>query len=87
MKITLEIDDNELADLVKQALVEKLAGEARKGFDYTALRRIYADAVKEVVYDPKVKAEVIETATTKAAKEIRAKGMKQIFSKVMEVDE
>ena len=68
MKIEIEIDDEELEELVKKALVERLAGKTKKSIDYVDLRRIYTQAVKEVVNDPSVRREVIAMAAEQTIK-------------------
>ena len=87
MKIEIEIDENEIAELVKEKIVDELVSNVRHSFDRRLLEKTYREYVKEVVYDPAVKKACIERATSQAAHEIKAKGMKQLLGKIMEESE
>lgn len=81
MTIKVEITDEELKECVLEIVAKKVAQENSYGVG--RFNRMYSEVIKEMLYEPKLKAELIEKATSKAAKEICRKGMPLLAEKIL----
>ena len=82
MKITIEIPDEEIKKAIKDVLVRQIM--SRETWSSGArFRKEYRESIKELIYSPEIKAEIIEKATKEAAYELRRNGMPVLMDKVM----
>lgn len=82
MKITVEIPDEEIRQAVKDVIVRQIMNG--NGWDSgSRFRKEYKEIIKELIYSPEIKADIIERATKEAAYELRRKGMPVLMDKVM----
>lgn len=84
MKITIEIPDEETKEALKERVVSLIVDDNRWGSDRRAFRREYSDIVKEMIYKPEIKNDIINRTIDVAAQEIRRKAMPKLFGKIME---
>lgn len=82
MKVIIEIPDGELRECVKDAVVKKILEDNTWGSG-KEFRREYREIIKELIYQPDIKQGIIESVTTKAAEEIRKKGMPVLMEKLI----
>lgn len=81
MKITIDIPDEELKERIMEQMVREITAEAWQSRHFLKECR---ETVKEMIYEPKLKAEIIDKAVNAAAHEIRRKGMPILANKMME---
>lgn len=84
MKITIEIPDKEIKEEIKSYMVREFTAGA------LASRRLIKECqevVKQMIYEPELKAKIIDNAVKKAAHEIRRKGMPILANELMENEE
>lgn len=84
MKITIEIPDEEIKEALKEKVIDMIVNDNRWGSDGRAFRREYSDIVKEMIYKPEIKNDIINRTIDIAAQEIRRKAMPKLFGKMME---
>ena len=84
MKITIEIPDEELKEIIKERMVREITAEAWGSRRFLKECR---EAVKEMIYEPKLKAQIIDKAVNVAAHEIRRKGMPILANKLLESED
>ena len=84
MKITIEIPDEEIKEALKEKVIDMIVNDNRWGSDRRAFRREYSDIVKEMIYKPEIKNDIINRTINVAAQEIRRKAMPKLFGKMME---
>ena len=84
MKITIEIPDEEIKEALKEKVIDMIVNDNRWGSDRRAFRREYSDIVKEMIYKPEIKNDIINRTIDIAAQEIRRKAMPKLFGKMME---
>ena len=81
MKITIEIPDEEIKESIKKAVVDRIIKENSWGSG-RMFRKEFETIIKEMIYDPETKKDIIDKATSKAADEIRKKGMPLFMQKM-----
>ena len=84
MKITIEIPDEEIKEALKEKVIDMIVNDNRWESDRRAFRREYSDIVKEMIYKPEIKNDIINRTIDIAAQEIRRKAMPKLFGKMME---
>ena len=67
MKITIEIPDEEIKETLKERVVSLIVDDNRWGSDRRAFRREYSDIVKEMIYKPEIKNDIINRTIDVAA--------------------
>ena len=68
----------------KERVVSLIVDDNRWGSDRRAFRREYSDIVKEMIYKPEIKNDIINRTIDVAAQEIGRKAMPKLFGKMME---
>lgn len=81
MKITIEIPDEEIKEEIKSHMVRKITAEA---WEARRFIKECQEVVKQMIYEPELKAKIIDNAVKKAAHEIRRKGMPILANELME---
>jgi hypothetical protein len=77
MKITIDIDENELKELVTRNIADQLSKSwSIERRDY---RREFKEIAKEILYEKKTKERLIESAVDTAAKELCRKGLPKLL--------
>lgn len=87
MKFTIEIPDEEIKECVKDKVAEMLHNDNRWGSDRRAFRHEYSDIIKEMIYKPEIKNDIIDKTVAMAAEEIRRKGLPKLMKEIMGVKE
>ncbi len=87
MKINIEISDEELEQMVKNAVQAKVDEWFKEEFNrYSSFRRLfekeYKETVKELIYEPEIKQRIVDAAVKEAAYELRRKGMAKLLDEV-----
>lgn len=82
MKYTIEIPEEEL----KEAVLKFVADEIARTYSYEGriFKKIYGEVIKEMIYKPEIKEEIINRVVDQAASEIRRKAIPQIIEKLQE---
>ena len=75
MKITVDVDEKELQDIVTEQIAKQLVGE-RYNIEKNAYRRMINEAVVKVVYADKKN--IIDRVVERASREIRCKAEKAL---------
>ena len=75
MKFTIEIPEKELTQEIKKVIAGSFAGQAYDCFEKQELKRMYREVIKEMVYEPTLKAEIINSTINQAANQIRVKAL------------
>ena len=75
MKITVDVDEKELQDIVTEQIAKQLVGE-RYTIEKNAYRRMINEAVVKVVYSDKKN--IIDRVVDRASREIRCKAEKAL---------
>ena len=83
MKITSEIPDDELKEALKAELVHRIVRDNSMGGDRRVFRREYRKIVKEMIYQPDIKADIIQQTVESAAAEIRRKAMPELMKQLL----
>ena len=81
MKITIEIPDGEIRECLKDKIVREIMSENSLGYG-SRFRKEYKEVIKELIYQPDIKQDIIEMATKEAAYELRRKGMPVLMEKL-----
>ena len=84
MKFTIEITENELKECLLEVIKKKLSSEYY--FDSRVFKKTYGDVIKEVIYEPKTKEEIIKKTIDQAAKEIKKKAMHLLTNRIFGED-
>lgn len=87
MKFTIEIPDEELTQEIKSIIAGRFAIEAYEVYEKRELKKMYREVIKELIYEPKTKSEIINSTVQVAAHEIRRKGLPMLADKLMEESE
>lgn len=87
MKFTIEIPDEEIKECVKEKVAEILLNDNRWGSDRRAFRHEFSDIIKEMIYKPEIKNDIIDRTVAMAAEEIRRKGMPKLMKEIMGLKE
>ncbi len=87
MKIDIEISDKEIEQMVANAVQAKVNEWFKEELDrHSTFRRFfekqYKETVKEMIYDPELKQQIIDKAVKEAAYELRRKGMNKLLEEV-----
>ena len=83
MQITIDIPDEEIKECLKAKIVSEIMSE--NSFGYGArFRKEYKEMIKELIYQPEIKQNIIEMAVKEAAYELRRKGMPLLIEKLKE---
>lgn len=85
MKFTIEIPDEEIKECVKEKVAEILLNDNRWGSDRRAFRHEFSDIIKEMIYKPEIKNDIIDRTVAMAAEEIKRKGMPKLMKEIMGV--
>lgn len=85
-KIEIEIPEEEIKKAIIDSIVEQIRRDDKYGNLRYSFKGMYAEEVKKMLYEPDLKKQIIERATTKAAHEIRRKAM-PLLMKQFEEDE
>ena len=84
MKITIEIPDEEIRERLTDTIIREIMSE--ESWKLSAygrkFRSMYEEIIKEMIYKPEIKQDIIEKATDKAAYELRRKGMPVLMDKL-----
>lgn len=75
MKFTIEIPEKELTQEIKKVIAGSFARQAYDCFEKQELKRMYREVIKEMVYEPTLKAEIINSTINQAANQIRVKAL------------
>ena len=86
MKITIEIPDDELKEALKAELVHRIVEDNSWHSDRRAFRKEYGQIVKEMIYQPDIKADIIQRTVEGAAAEIRRKAMPVLMKQLLGQD-
>ncbi|MGN0163521.1 MAG: hypothetical protein ACI4EA_08100 [Candidatus Ornithomonoglobus sp.] len=84
MKFTIEIPDEELTQEIKRVIAEKFARESFAAYEKRELKRMYREVIKEMIYEPTLKAEIINSTINQAASQIRVKAVPILAQKLMD---
>ena len=84
MKFTIEIPDEELKQEIKKILAGRFARESYDCYEKRELKRMYREFIKEMIYEPKLKAEIINSTINQAANQIRVKAVPILTQKLMD---
>ena len=84
MKLTIEIPDEELKQEIKKILAGRFAIESYDCYEKRELKRMYKEFIKEMIYEPTLKAEIINSTINQAANQIRVKAMPILTQKLMD---
>ncbi len=77
MKITIDIDENELKELVTRNIADQLSKSwSIERRDY---QREFKEIAKEILYEKKTKERLIESAVNRAAQELCRKGLPKLL--------
>ena len=85
MKFTIEIPDEEIKECVKENVAEILLNDNSWRGDRRAFRHEFSDIIKEMIYKPEIKNDIIDRTVSMAAEEIRRKGMPKLMKEIMGV--
>jgi len=83
MKITIEIPDDELKEALKVELVHRIVEDNSWRSDRRVFRKEYGQIVKEMIYQPDIKADIIQRTVESAASEIRRKAMPMLMKSLL----
>lgn len=84
MKFTIEITENELKECLLEVIKKKLSNE--HSLDSRVFKKYYSEVIKEMIYEPNLKKEIIDRTVNKAAKEIQRKAMPIITANLFKED-
>lgn len=84
MKITIEIPEEEIKEDVKRIIAAEIAKSAYASYQSRELRKMYRDIIKELIYEPKLKAEIINSTVNQAAREIRNRSVPVLTQKLID---
>lgn len=84
MKFTIEITEDELKECLLEVIKKKLSSEHY--YDSRVFKKTYGDVIKEVIYEPKTKEEIINKTIDQAAKEIKRKAMPLLTNRIFGED-
>ena len=84
MKFTIEIPEEELTQQIKEVIAGSLAKQAYACYERRELKRMYREVIKEMVYEPTLKAEIIDATIEQAANQIRVKALPILTQKLMD---
>lgn len=87
MKFIIEIPDEELTQEIKKIIAGKFAGEAYECYEKRELRKMYREVIKELIYEPTLKAEIINSTIKQAANQIRVKAVPILTQKLIDNEE
>ena len=87
MRFTIEIPDEELRKKIKEVIAARLALSAYENYETRELKRMYREVIKEMIYEPALKAEIINSTVNKAANQIRSKAIPILTQKLMTTEE
>lgn len=87
MKINIEISDDEIEQMIKTAIQEKVTEWFKEEINkYSSFRRYfekeYKETIKEMLYEPELKQQIIDKAVKEAAFEIKKKGIAKLLDEV-----
>ena len=87
MKINIEISDNEIERMIKSAIQDKVTEWFKEEINkYSSFHRYfekeYKETIKEMLYEPELKQEIIDKAVKEAALEIKRKGIAKLLDEV-----
>ena len=87
MKINIEISDDEIEQMIKTAIQEKVLEwfkeEVNKYYSFHRyFEKEYKETVKEMLYEPELKQQIIDKAIMEAAFEIKKKGIAKLLDGV-----
>lgn len=87
MKINIEISDNEIEQMIKSAIQDKVTEWIKEETNkYSSFRRYfekeYKETIKEMLYEPELKQRIIDKAVKEAALEIKRKGIAKLLDEV-----
>ena len=82
MKITVEIPDEELKEALKKEIVAMIMSDNSWRSDTRVFRKEYKEIIKEMIYKPEIKNDIIERTVNIAADEIRRKAMPLLAKEV-----
>lgn len=83
MTVTIEIPDDELKEALKAELVRRIVEDNSWRSDRRVFRKEYGEIVKEMIYKPEVKADIIQRTIETAAAEIRRKAMPKLMKSLL----
>ena len=73
MKKIIAISDEEIKERVLQVVANEISKEY--SFEGRMFKKMYSDTIKELIYEPKLKEEIINRTVDQATAEIRKKAM------------
>lgn len=87
MKINVEISDNEIEQMIKSAIQDKVTEWLKDEINkYPSFRRYfekeYKETIKEMLYEPELKQQIIDKAVKEAVLEIKRKGITKLLDEV-----
>ena len=87
MKIHIDISDEEIEQIIKNAIQEKVNEWMKEALSYRSefrrhFDKEYKEAVKELIYDPEQKQKIIDSAVKEAAYELKRKGMPKLLEQI-----
>ena len=87
MNINIEISDNEIEQMIKTAVQDTVTEWFKEEVkSYSSFRRYFAseykETVKEMIYEPELKQQIIDKAVKEAAAEIKRKGIAKLLEEV-----
>ena len=84
MKFTIEIPEEELTQKIKEVIAGSFARQAYDCYERRELKRMYRVVIKEMVYEPTLKAEIIDATIEQAANQIRVKALPILTQNLMD---
>ena len=83
MRFTIEIPDEELREKIKEVIAARLARSAYENYETRELKLMYRVVIKEMIYEPALKAEIINRTVNQAASQIRSKAIPILTQKLV----
>lgn len=87
MNINIEISDNEIEQMIKSAIQDKVTEWIKEEINncssfHRYFEKEYKETIKEMLYEPELKQKIIDKAVKEAALEIKRKGIAKLLDEV-----
>lgn len=75
MKYEIDIPEEELRKEIRDIIARRFAQNAYTTYEERELKRMYREVIKEMIYEPTLKANIIESVVNQAARHISNKAI------------
>lgn len=81
MKFVVEIPDDEIKNRVLQAVADEIT--KTYSFEGRIFKKAYGEVIKEMIYKPEIKQDIINRTVKQAAAEIRKKALPIVTEQIL----